>query len=60
MKCKPEPTLTFIGEDYKQFLAEHNNRLDLLLLFLENLNIFPEDITSMQVSSFRNLFQEIA
>jgi hypothetical protein len=60
MKRKPKPTLTFRGEDCKQFLVEHNNRLDLLLLFLENLNIVPEDITSMQVSSFRNLFHEIA
>jgi hypothetical protein len=60
MKRKLEPTLMFRGEDYNQFLAEHNNKLDLLLLFLENLNIVPEDITSMQVSSFRNSFHEIA
>jgi hypothetical protein len=60
MKRKPEPTLTFIGGDYKQFLAEHNNGLDLLPLFLENPNLVLEDITSMKVSSFRNPFHEIA
>jgi hypothetical protein len=56
----PEPTLTFRGEDCKQFLAKHNNGLDLLPLFLENPNLVPEDITSMQVSSFRNPFLQIA
>jgi hypothetical protein len=52
--------LTFKGEDCKQFLAKHNNGLDLLPHFLENPNLVPEDITSMQVSSFRNPFREIA
>jgi hypothetical protein len=55
-----EPTLTFRGEDYKQFLAKHNNGLDLLPLFLESPNLVLEDITSMQVSSFRNPFRKIA
>jgi hypothetical protein len=55
-----EPTLTFKGEDCKQFLAKHNNGLDLLPLFLQNPNLVPEDITSIQVSSFRNPFREIA
>ena len=56
----PEPTLTFRGEDCKQFLAKHNNGLDLFPLFLENLNLVPEDITSMQVHSFRNPFWKIS
>jgi hypothetical protein len=56
----PEPTLTFKGEDCKQFLAKHNNILDLLPHFLERPNLVPGDITSMQVSSFRNPFREIA
>jgi len=56
----PEPTLTFRGEDCKQFLAKHNNGLDLLPLFLENPNLVPEDITSMKVRSFRNPFREIS
>jgi hypothetical protein len=55
-----EPTLAFKGEDCKQFLAKHNNGLDLLPHFLERPNLVPEDITSMKVSSFRNLFREIA
>jgi hypothetical protein len=55
-----EPTLTFKGEDSKQFLRKHNNGLDLLPEFLEDPMVVPEDITSLQVSSFRNPFREIA
>jgi hypothetical protein len=55
-----EPTLTFRGEDCKQFLAMHNNGLDLLPHLLEDPILVPEDITSLQVSSFRNSFREIA
>jgi hypothetical protein len=55
-----EPTLTFRGEDCKQFLENHNNGLDLLPDLLENSLLVPEDITSLQVSSFRNPFREIA
>jgi hypothetical protein len=55
-----EPTLTFKGEDSKKFLKKHNNGLDLLLDFLEDSMVVPEDITSLQVSSFRNPFREIA
>jgi hypothetical protein len=43
----PKPTLTFKGEDCKQFLAKHNNGLDLLPHFLENPNLVPKDITNM-------------
>jgi hypothetical protein len=55
-----EPTLTFKGEDCKQFLANHNNGLDLLPHLLEEPILVLEDITSLQVSSFRNPFREIA
>jgi hypothetical protein len=55
-----EPTLTFRGEDYKEFLKKYDNGLDLLPEFLEDLMIVPEDITRLQVSSFRNPFWEIA
>jgi hypothetical protein len=56
----PEPTLTFIGQDYKQFLEKHDNGLDILVDFLEDPTTVPEDITRFQVSSFRNPFWEIA
>jgi hypothetical protein len=49
-----EPTLTFKGKYSKQFLRKNNNRLDLLPKFLEEPMVVPEDITSFQVSSFRN------
>jgi hypothetical protein len=55
-----EPTLTFGGQDCKQFLENHDNGLDLLPEFLEDLTTVPEDITKLQVNSFRNPFQEIA
>jgi hypothetical protein len=55
-----EPTLTFRGEDCKEFLKKHDNGLDLLPEFLEDSMMVPEDITRLQVSSFRNPFREIA
>jgi hypothetical protein len=42
-----EPTLTFKGEDSKRFLRNHNNRLDLLPEFLEDLMAVPEDIITL-------------
>ena len=39
-----DPTLTFKGEDWKQFLAKHNNGLDLLPHLLEDSIIIPKDI----------------
>jgi hypothetical protein len=56
----PEPTLTFKGEDCKDFLKKHDNDLDLLPKFLENPAAIPEDITRLQVILFKNPFQEIA
>jgi hypothetical protein len=55
-----KPTLIFKGEDSKQLLAKNNNELDLFPHLLENPLLVPEDITSLQVSSFRNPFREIA
>jgi hypothetical protein len=55
-----EPTLTFRGQDCKQFLEKHDNGLDILVKFLEDPTTVPEDIKKLQVSSFRNPFQEIS
>jgi hypothetical protein len=54
----PKPTLTFKGEDCKDFLKNHDNGLDLLPEFLENLTVVPKDITKLQVDSFKNPFPE--
>jgi len=54
-----EPTLTFIGQDCKWFLEKHDNGLDLLPEFLKDPTTVVEDITKLQVSSFRNPFREI-
>jgi hypothetical protein len=40
-----EPTLTFKGEDCREFLKKHDNGLDLLPKFLEDPTAIPEDIT---------------
>jgi hypothetical protein len=56
----PEPTLTFKGEDCRDFLKKHNNGLDLLPEYLENPASIPEDITRIQVESFKNPYREIA
>jgi hypothetical protein len=56
----PEPTLTFIREGCRYFLNKHDNGLDLLPQFLENLAVFPEDMTRIQVDSFKNPFREIS
>jgi hypothetical protein len=37
----PEPTLTFKGEDCRDFLKKHDNGMDLLLEFLENPMVVP-------------------
>jgi hypothetical protein len=55
----PKPTLTFKGKDCRDFMKKHNNILDLLPDFLENPTDIPEDITRLQVNSFKNPFQEI-
>jgi hypothetical protein len=56
----PKPTLTFKGEDCRDFLKKHDNNLDLLLAFLENIAAIPEDINILQVSLFKNPFREIS
>jgi hypothetical protein len=55
-----EPTLTFKGEDCKDFLKKHDNGLDLLSKFLENPAAINENITRLHVNLFKNPFQEIA
>jgi hypothetical protein len=55
-----EPTLTFKGEDCREFLKKNGIGLDLLPEFLEIPTTIPEDITRLEVSSFKNSFREIA
>jgi hypothetical protein len=56
----PEPTFTFKGEYCRELLKKHDNGLELLLEFLENPMVVPEDNTRLQVGAFKNNFQEIA
>jgi hypothetical protein len=56
----PEPTLTFKGEDCREFLKKYNNGLDLLPEYLENPASVPTDITRIQVESLKNPYREIA
>jgi hypothetical protein len=55
-----EPTINFKAEDYRDFLKKHDNGLDLLLDFLENHVTIHEDITRLQVDSFKNPLREIS
>jgi hypothetical protein len=55
----PETTLTFKGEDCRDFLKKHNNGLDLPPEYLENPATILKDITRIQVNYFKNPFQEI-
>ena len=55
-----EPTLTFKGEDCREFLKNNDNGLDLLYELLENLVAIPEDITGFHVNSFKNPFRKIS
>jgi hypothetical protein len=55
-----EPTLTFKGEDCKDFLKKHDNGLHLLPRLLENPVTVPEEITRIQVDSFKKPFWEIS
>jgi hypothetical protein len=50
------PTLTFRGQDCKQFLEKHDNGLYILAEFLEDPTTVSQDITKLQVSSFRKPF----
>jgi hypothetical protein len=52
----PEPTLTFKGEDCRDFLKKHDNKLDILLELLENPEVILEDITKLKVILFKNSF----
>jgi hypothetical protein len=52
--------LTFKGEDCRELLKMNDNGLDLLPELLENLAFIPEDITRLQVGSFKNPSWEIA
>jgi len=56
----PEPTLTFKGEDCRDFLKKHDNDMDILPKFSENPATIPEDITRLQVNLFKNPFQEFS
>jgi hypothetical protein len=56
----PEPTLSFRGEDCRKFFKKHENKIDLLPEFMENLEVVLEDITRMQVGPFENPFRKIA
>jgi hypothetical protein len=55
----PEPTLTFKGEDCRDFLKKHDNDLDLLPEFLENPMVVPEDITRLQVTRSKTPFGKL-
>ena len=50
----PDPTLTFNGEEARDFLKKRNNGLDLLQEYLKYPSAMPIDITRIHVSSLEN------
>jgi hypothetical protein len=56
----PEPTITFKGDEARNFLKEKNNGLELLQEYLEDPTTMPEDISRIQVSSLKNPYRELA
>jgi hypothetical protein len=56
----PEPTMTFKGDEAKDFLKERNGGLELLQEYLEDPTMIPEDLSSIQVSLLKNPYREMA
>jgi hypothetical protein len=56
----PEPTITFKGDEARNFLKEKNNGLELLQEYLEDPTTMPEDISRIQVNSLKNPYRELA
>jgi hypothetical protein len=53
----PEPTITFKGEEARNFLKNKNNGLDLLQEYLEDPATMPVDISRIQVSLLKNPYR---
>jgi hypothetical protein len=56
----PEPTMTFKGDEAKDFLKERNGGWELLQQYLEDLTVMPKDLSSIQVSLLKNPYKEMA
>jgi hypothetical protein len=56
----PEPTMSFKGDEAKDFLKERNGGLELLREYLEDPTMIPKDLSSIQVSSLKNPYREMA
>jgi hypothetical protein len=55
-----EPTIDFKGDEAKYFLREINGGLELSQEYLEDPMMVPEDILTIQVSSLKKPYQEMA
>jgi hypothetical protein len=56
----PESTITFKGEEARQFIKEINYRFELLQEYLEYTGTMPEDLSNIQVNLLKNPYKEIA
>jgi hypothetical protein len=56
----PKSTLIFKVEDCKEFFMKHNNGLNLLPEYLENITSIRADITKIQVDSLKNPYHEFS
>jgi hypothetical protein len=55
-----EPMMIFKSVKDKDFLRKKNGGFKLLQDYLEDPTIFPEDLSNIQVSSLKNLYEEMA
>jgi hypothetical protein len=53
----PEPTMTFKGDEAKEFLKERNGILNLLHEYLQYPIVIPEDLSSIHVSLLKNPYR---
>jgi hypothetical protein len=53
----PEPTMTFKGDEAKEFLKERNGILNLLREYLQYPIVIPEDLSSIHVSLLKNPYR---
>jgi len=51
-----EPSIIFKGDEYRSFLKENNNGLELLREYIEYPSTMPEDISKIQVSSLKSTY----
>jgi hypothetical protein len=56
----PKPTITFKGEESRNFLKEKDNVLELLQEYLEDPTTMSKDISRIHINSLKSPHREVA